>query len=169
MGVVYRESWWNRFRLLIWTVAYLTASAVRLETAGLSHTATTFIAWSYLPCGLVVIPIALRRALPGSYVRVTESGLEGRALRGRPKLVPWNEIRDIEVVERGTGRDGYRYPSLILADGKKAALPMLLTALNPSPPISRIFGKARHYDRRFDETVTDLRRRLAEHQNLETR
>lgn len=167
MGAVYRESWWDRFRLLICLGGYLALGAMALAGVGLFSARNAFLGWMLLVSGVVGTPMALRRALPGSYVRLTESGIEGRAWRGRPELVPWSQIREIEVVSQGHGREGFRFPCLILADGKKAPLFMLRTALGPSPRISRVLDKAKYYDRRFDEKVAQLRRHLADHQNLE--
>lgn len=148
-------------------VGYLAVGATAVAGVGLFNSPDAF-GWILLVSGALGMPLALRRALPGSYIRLTESGIQGRAWRGRPALVPWSEIRDVEVVSQGLGREGYRYPCLILADGDKAPLLMLRTALAPSPRISRLFDKAKYYDQRFDEKVALLRRHLADHHNLET-
>jgi hypothetical protein len=168
MGVVvYREPWWDRFRLLIGFGIYLAVGAMALAGVGLFSSPNAFVGWTLLISDTIGMPLAVRRALPGSYVRLVDAGIEGRAWRGRPVLVPWSEIRDIEVVSQGRGREGYRYPRLIMADGTQVPLFMLRTALGPSSRLSRIFDKASYNDRHFEEKIARLRQCLAQRQNLE--
>jgi hypothetical protein len=156
MGVVYHQPRLDRFRMLGGTVGWIVIGAIALVES------SPAIGWGFLACGVLSAPLSLRLALPGNYVRLTQTGVELGGWRSRRPLVPWSEIVEIEVISIGLGRTGYRYPRLILADGKKAPLMMLTTSLAPTSAFSRLFGKARHHDPHFDEKVAQMREHVAE-------
>jgi hypothetical protein len=123
-----------------------------------STPAAVVVAWIILADGTLFVLLGLRRAFPGNYVRVVADGFASRSWRWRREMfIAWSDAVAVTVVEVGVGRDGYRYPDVILTEDRHAPLHMLSSGLVPTRLLPALFLRRRPYDRHFDEKVAVLR------------
>jgi hypothetical protein len=139
-----------RVGALIWVLGAVTMIG--------STPAAVVVGWIILADGTLFVLLGLRRAFPGNYVRVTADGLAGRLWRWRREtFIAWSDAVAVTVVEVGVGRDGYRYPDVILTEDRHAPLPMLSSGLVPGRLLAGLFLRGRPYDQHFDAKVVVLR------------
>lgn len=160
MEVVYHESRSARFRLLA-AAGCLTVLGVVLVVSP-SQSSIPGYGWVLIAAGILALLAGVRRARPGGYAKLTETGIYARSWNAREGFVPWSDVQGIEVVFKGTGRRGYRYPRVVLTSGDAPML-MLLSALTPSPVVLQFLSKTPPYDPVFDEKITALRQCVADY------
>ncbi|HEY3867077.1 MAG TPA: hypothetical protein VGM10_01950 [Actinocrinis sp.] len=98
-------------------------------------------------------------------VRLTSKGVEQYFTRSKYIYVPWRDVATVGVDSERSGGNKIEYPVLVLKDGTKVRVSAVANPIPGSLPPATYFGAVPR-DPRFEEKVSEMRRLLAESEDL---
>ena len=164
--IQYNVSLWRRYHVAIRSVLFGLACALVLAFDGARNVFNDVFAGVIALGSVALLVVSLATAHPPVFVRLSSRGVEQRFAGRESIFTPWRDVAAVEVGFRGSARREVRFPALALKSGRTIRLVALLAAAPDVPPVGGFF-RGLQRDPRFQEKISEMRRLLAESQDLE--